>query len=177
MAEQYSDVDKVMDGIGRLIDGFSFRLKGRDESIGKDMVTTAAQGIADMCANQIDWDGARFPSNEEKYAAYKTRVYGVHEPAYGFRTGQTFSLESLMGEYQISTNEVTMKYGTDWIPTRASAGNIQDSDRKATDREKLGWLMETGNIDVYRIGDVVILDVMEVVREGWREYLRDRGWR
>lgn len=174
---EVSNIDQVCTWIDDVINSIDFTRPGEDESIGKDVAVSIAQEIADDAAEQMEPDGTPFPANEAKYAAWKGRKYGMQEPAYGYRTGQMLSLESLIGEVDVKADEVTMTYGKDLPPTRSSAsGYISDQDKAVTDRQKMGWMKDKG-VNIYKLSDLVRQRAFELIREWFARVIREKGGR
>ncbi|WP_165251178.1 hypothetical protein [Paludisphaera soli] len=173
-----SNVDSLAARIKALIDSFDFTRPGIEQSMGEDAAHAVAEDIASSAAElQEEPTGGGFPSNEPGYARRKAEKYGVGDPAYGFRTGQTFSLESLLGDVRVGSDEVEMQYGTGRPPERSGAsGYISEADKAVTDREKMGFLTAGANpIHPYEIGPYAREAVREIMAEGLRKHLESEG--
>lgn len=169
-----SNVDAVAKHVEDLIATFDFTRPGIEESMGKDALHAIAEDIASSAAAlQANPTGDPFPDNEPEYAEYKARKYGMHPPAYGFRTGQTFSLESLLGEQSIGPDSAEMRYGTGQPPSRSSAsGYISEADQEITDIEKMYFLTNGADpIHPYEIGPYAEEAIRDVMEEGLRKHL------
>ena len=136
--------------------------------MGKDAAKAVAERIAEAAADQKTTDDEPFPNNAPEYAAWKDKKYGVGPDAYGRRTGQMLSLESLLGEVDVSGDEVTIRYGTGQAPERSSASSyISESDKSITDIEKAFFITNSGGkrVTFYKAGAAGREAVAEVLRE------------
>lgn len=160
-----SNLDDVMGQLNRFLESFDFTRPGIESSMGKDAAHAVAEAIAQAAADQKTTDGEPFPDNEPKYADWKDRKYGVGNPAYGRRTGQMLSLQSLLGNVDVAPDEVTLTYGTGEAPERSVASNyIGEGDKKVTDKQKADYNNERMN-NFYKIGEAGRAAVVEVMRE------------
>ena len=162
-----SNLDHVMGQLKQFINSFDFTRPGIEGSMGKDAAHAVAERIAEAAADQKTTDGEPFPDNAPEYAAWKDEKYGVGPNAYGRRTGQMLSLESLLGEVEVSGGEVTIRYGTGQAPTRSSAsGYISESDKSTTDIEKAFFITNQGKrLTFYKAGAAGREAVVEVLKE------------
>lgn len=133
--------------------------------MGLDAAHAVAEAIAEAGADQRTTDDEPFPSNEPKYAEWKDKKYGVGNPAYGRRTGQMLSLQSLRGKIDVTPHEVTLAYGTGEAPERSSAsGYINDADKAITDKKKAEYNHEKMG-RFYKVGKSGRERVVEVMKE------------
>lgn len=136
--------------------------------MGRDAAKAVAERIAEAAADQKTTDDEPFPNNAPEYAAWKDKKYGVGPDAYGRRTGQMLSLESLLGEVDVTRDEVTISYGTGQAPERSSAsGYINESDKSITDIEKAFFVTNQGGkrLKFYKAGAAGREAVVEVIKE------------
>lgn len=176
--------DSNLDAVRRAVELAVFQFDFESRAAGGGTVGEACQRIIaeDIHESaqdvQADPMGQDFPDNDDDYAEFKERVYGRTGRSYGFRTGQTLSVESLMGELSTNGKEATMSYGTGQVVTRSDGGNgyVGDSDRDATDVEKMGYLMDSGRqaIDVYKVGPYAEARAAEAVADALSMHLKEK---
>lgn len=168
------NLDTVMGQLTAIINSFDFTRPGADESLGKDCAMAIAQDIVDQSARQQTPDQQDFPRNAPEYAEWKGKKYGFPPPAYGYRTGQTLSLNSVAGEIDVRPDEVVLKYGKGQPPNRSSASEyITDADKSITDIEKMYFAFAQRGIDVMKIGPDARDAVMAEVREALTKHLQE----
>jgi hypothetical protein len=170
MASVKSNADQVAGWIDRVIDGFSFALPGEDQSLGRDLAGIAAQGMIDRSVPDArSPDGGTWPANEPTYASWKRKKFDADQP--GILSGQMLSLESMMGEVNVSADRVEMTYGTGTTPTRARSGAaLTAGQRQATDRQKAEWFTEGGR-RFYGLDENIAAEVVAHAGERFGEYL------
>ena len=158
-----------------LVETFDFSLPGRDQSLGRDVAVRIAAQIAERCAKGVDPEGKPWKPNAPGYASYKRVRYNVYQP--GELGGQMTSLESLVGQPEISRDEITMKYGTGERPARASRSGTQlrESETTATDREKAQYFHDSGR-EFYGLTDEDAGSVTEMLVEALGKHFRDAGF-
>lgn len=173
-----SNIDGLMASIRRKIEAFGFEVSGESGGTLADSIATViAEDIASSAAEiQANPTGGEFPENEDDYAAWKAEKYGVGGRAFGIRTGQSFSVESLRGEIEASRDDMSMTYGTGRPPdSSANSGYIADSDREVTDVEKMGWMIEKnpGEVHPYEIGPYAAAEIRDVLADGLKRHLEE----
>jgi len=142
--------------------------------MGKDCAHAIGEAIAEAAADQKQTDGVPFPKNDKDYAEMKARKYGFAPPAFGFRTGQMLSIESLLGEIEIDADRVVVRYGTGRAPERSSAsGYISEADKRTTDREKADLMHHKARkrAQFFQIGVAGRAAVLEVVKDALTRHL------
>lgn len=168
-----ASVEQVFDELTRLIQGFNFRLAGADRSMGRDLCRTIAGQIQIRAATESRGAGSRWKENTEKTKKGKEK-YGwpENDGKPNFRTGQMLSLESLLGNPEVSEHEVTMTYGTGSPPVSgySPSGHISKHDRDVTDVQKAGWAVEHDR-PFYEIDDLIVDAVVEEVEKHLVAYL------
>lgn len=141
-ASNIADVISFLDGF---VDSFNFTRPGNDQSLGRDIANKVVERIYDRSLDQRAGPGGPWDKNEPKYAKWKDKNYGVAEP--NSRTGQMLSHQSLFGRTKIDPEQVTMIYGLDEPPVRATFGTPTEKqfeqDRKVTDVQK-AYFAHTG---------------------------------
>jgi hypothetical protein len=165
-----SNGDDISDLVDDLVATFDFTRAGKEQALGKELAHAAAESIRDRCMQGLDPDGNPFKSNEKEYAKYKRRRYDAVQP--GILGGQMFSLESTVGQPNISADKVEMVYGTGSLPP-ANARNgvpLYPSERTATDREKAEYFTASGR-EFYKLNEDDAEAVMDVAAEAITEYL------
>lgn len=177
-ASSSSNIDGLMASIRRKIDAFGFESRGRNGgTIGDEIATAVAEDIASSAEEvQANPTGGEFPENEEDYAKWKAERYGVGSRAFGLRTGQTFSVESLRGEVEVDGEAMSMTYGTGRPPDGSSkSGYIADSDRETTDVEKMGWLISknAGQVHPYEVGPYAAAEIKDILADGLKRHLEE----
>jgi hypothetical protein len=141
MADLESNIDDIEQWIDGIVSAVDFTRPGKDQSLGRDLAGIVAEEIQVRTAgNSQSADGSPLKDNEPRYAAYKARKYNVHQAL--VRTGQLLSLQSLIGETTITSDEVSMRYGVGEAPKSGSTGYISDADKKVTDREKAEYVSD-----------------------------------
>lgn len=176
-----SNINEVAKWLDDTIDGVSFELPGSgpDPTLGHACARAVAKDIHDSAKDvQQEPDATEFPENDDRYAAYKDAKYGRTGRAFGFRTGQTFSMESLMGTISVQPNEVEMAYGTGRPVSKADGGNgyVSESDKDQTDIEKMYLLTNVAakRIDPYKIGPYAEAEIVEILAEGLERHIKSR---
>lgn len=152
-----------------LMDGFSFQIPGKDQSLGRDLAGIAAQGIVDRSVTEQagpNFQGWR--ANDPKYTARKQKEFGVD--LIGVRTGQMLSLESVMGQTTVGDDEVEMKYGTNTPASRSSTGMGKLKADEPTDTQKAGWFTDGGR-EFYELGDVDAEAIYDAATKALEDYL------
>lgn len=151
-----------------LMEGFDLTIPGKDQSLGRDLAGLAAQGIIDRSINeQTDANFQSWRQLERTYKARKLKKFGVD--LIGVRSGQMLSLESVMGDTEVSANDVTMRYGTGTAPTSSSSGGELDDD-EPTDTQKAEWFTEGGR-EFYEIDSVDAEAIYDEVAKALEDYL------
>jgi hypothetical protein len=168
MGFHYSDdyVDQLCDQIEELVETFGFESAGVEgKSLADDAVHAVAESISEDCREGKAPDGSEWAPNKEPYRSWKAKKYGVHDP--GYLTGQTLSIESLVGEVEVTNDRVTMTHGVGAV----------DEDG-VTDREKGIWLTEGDEKQgreprpFYALNDDRSKAVVDVLSEGLGRHLR-----
>jgi hypothetical protein len=148
-----STIAEVTAWLQDLADSFDFTRTGNDQSLGRDVMKLAAKRTHDRAFVNRTGFGTAWPPNSETpsrwapegYRAWKEKNYGTPEP--NSRTGQMLSQLSMEGRSTIAPKQVTMIYGTDTPPTRATFGNpspkLLARDQNVTDTFKAS-LAHTG---------------------------------
>lgn len=165
-----SNVDQVNAWLKQVVDGFTWTLTLEAHSLGEDCAHIIADGIAVRSANNEGAQGIWY-ANEPKYAEWKSAKYGVPNPAPNRRTGQMLSLDSLLGTVTITTDRVTMQYGTGTTPTRSSASSYFDAntDGAVTDRQKAEW--NSDKRPFFELDDQISDAVFDFIEETIEDYL------
>lgn len=177
MAAQFElDPDSVADLVEAVIDTYDWTLPGEaGQSLGRDLAVTVADGMAERSNRGLGVDGSPLKANEPKYARYKLARYGVDRP--GELSGQTFSLLSMLGTVEVGPADVAMSYGLGTPPTRATSRTGQAMrpwELKATDREKAGYLGDSGR-DFYGLDEDIKAKVVAQAGERFLRHLTDAG--
>jgi hypothetical protein len=171
MAQVHSNGDEIAAWLDAVVAGFDFTLPGIDQSLGRDLARTAAQGMIDRAVDEgKDPDGAPLKPNAEPYRSWKRKKYSVEAPL--VRTGQMLSLESMMGETSVSADRIDMVYGTGEAPTRGSTGYISESDKKVTDRQKAAYVTDGGR-RFYEFDRQIASAIVAQAGEAFGRYLED----
>lgn len=170
-----SNIDDILKQAMEFIDSFNFERPGVEGSLGKDCAHAVAERIADLAATeQRTSDNEDFPDNEPRYADWKNRKYNTSKPAFGIRTGQMLSIQSLLGDVEVEPGRVTMSYGTGQAPDRSGASDyISESDKRTTDREKAGYISK--RVEFYKAGSEGRAAVVEVVKEALDKAIREEN--
>jgi hypothetical protein len=135
--DEYSNIDEVIAALDKIVEGFGFDLTTGDKDLGQDCAGIFAEDVQALGAQGIGSEG-EWPANEDEYAAYKERVYGVVERP-NVRTNQMLSQDSLQN-HETSHEVVDLIYGTGEPPRDGVAGRpVKAADKKVTDREKAGY--------------------------------------
>jgi hypothetical protein len=148
-----SNIAQVVAWLDGFVDSFDFKRPGNDESLGRDVANLGVQRIQDRSLQDRTGFGTAWAPNSETpshwapqgYRKWKEDNYGVGEP--NSRTGQMLSQQSLFGRTRVESKQVTMVYGTDKPPDRATFGSpdakLLARDQKVTDTFK-AYLAHTG---------------------------------
>lgn len=177
MSDDRINFDQHVAWFKDLVDGFNFKLPGKDESVGKDLANLAAQRMTDRSEQQQGGPaGDIWLANEPRYAAWKAKKHNVH--AVGVLTGQMLSHESMLGTLDVQSEEVTMKYGTGDPAKRFRGGESYDVENPPTDRQKAQWFEEGGR-KFYGLDENISTELANLAGEALDEYLaeRDGGYR
>jgi hypothetical protein len=173
-----SNVDAVVASLKRFLDGYNFTRPGKDQSLGRDIVTTIALGIQERSVQDKASATDLWPANTAEVATRKAKDYGVIDQP-NVETGQMLSLPSLKGtETAIEPDRITMKYGTGQVPTRTATNQGKVKANPKTDREKAHYA-HTGQSSkgvirkFYEADDKIAGDVREECRENLNGYIRD----
>jgi hypothetical protein len=182
---QNSNIDQITAWLGAWIQTVDFKLPGRGQGLGEDIVHAIAGGMQKRASqDQSDADGNPWAPNSttpskwypQGYAAWKEQNYGwVDQP--GYRTGQTWSLLNLIGTTTIGTHEIIMRGGLPSAPSTSAAptGLLSAQDAKATGLDKLRWAHEsTANKPArggYAIADADVTEVMVLCTESVTAYV------
>jgi hypothetical protein len=165
--------DEVGAWLDELVQSYDFTRPGEDGSLGQDLARVVAQGVIDRTvAQQQAADGSQLRENEPRYRARKKKLYQVDQP--GLRTGQMLSLTSVLGEVDVTADEVTLRYGIGEAPTSSSTGFISEADKRVTDRDKAGWFTEGGR-PFYALDETINTEVAEHAGEALGTHLREHG--
>jgi hypothetical protein len=170
---QTSNIDQVAESLRMFLDAFNFQRPGKDQSLGRDIVTDVALGIQERSVQEKRGADADWAPNEPEYAEQKGKDYGVFDQP-NVRTGQMLSLPSLKGaDTRIEPDSIEMVYGTGQPPTGTGTGApLKPADTKVTDRDKAGFAHD--NARPFYEADQAIADrVRETCRENLNEYIRD----
>lgn len=153
-----------------LIDGFDFTIPGKDQSLGRDLASSAALMISDRSiSEQGNAQGSPWAPNAPKYAKMKQDKHGVYNV--GILTGQMLSLESMKGETTVEANEVAMIYGTNTEPAKfATYGTLKDDE--PTDREKAEWFADGGR-EFYELSEDDANNLIIEAAEALADYLEN----
>jgi hypothetical protein len=190
-----SNIGDVTAWLDKFVDRFDMQRQIGPRSLGRDIAHKAVELIQDRSLQERTGHGTAWPPNSETpskyqpegYKGWKEKHYGTGDP--NSRTGQMLSKESLYGRTKVEAKQVTMVYGTDTPPTRATFGtptpNQLARDQKVTDTFK-AYLAHTGQSKkkivrpFYQLIDSDGPEVMEVARERLVEYInqtnRDNGY-
>lgn len=181
MSEYTSNIDALAAKIQEAIDSFGFRsaAPGGSGDLGEACAKAVAEDIHSSALDgQEEPDGTQFPDNEDRYAAMKAAKYGRTGRSFGFRTGQTLSVESLMGQVEASDDELTMRYGTGRIVSQSDGGSgyVADSDRQQTDIEKMYILtnLAAKRIDVYKVGPYAEKEIKILQAQALERHIKSR---
>lgn len=157
-----SNIDQVEKWIDEFLVSVAFDRPGAEQSLGRDLAGTVAQGIADAGLDRAEApDGTAWAPNEPKYAAKKAQRYKISQHAPNYRTGQMLSIQSLLGQPLIRAEEVEMQYGTGEPPTRTATGvPLDPSDEMITDIEKA--LINSKKRPFYMLSDGIADDCLEL---------------
>lgn len=175
-----SNVNEVAKWLEDTINSFGFDSDGPGgETIGAACARAIAEDIQSSAVEvQAEPDGRDFPDNDDKYAAFKAQKYGRTGRAFGVRTGQLFSTESLMGSVKVSGDEMEMGYGTGKPVSTGAGGSgyVSSSDRDQTDIEKAVIITSLAKkrIDFYKLGPYAEVEVFEIVAEGLERHIKSR---
>lgn len=137
-----SNADEAHAWLDRVVDSFDFARPGVEGSLGRDLAVAAAEGMVERSiVDQTERTGSPFLANEPIYARWKAAKYDAHQP--NVRTGQMLSLQSMLGDVDISPEDVALRYGTGQPPASAFSGvALSESDRSITDIEKAFFASE-----------------------------------
>jgi hypothetical protein len=138
-----TNISKVVAWLDQFVDGFDFTRPGKDQSLGRDAKSKAAQLIHDR--SLIDRTGfltAWQPNSEtptkwhpQGYRQWKGENYGTGSP--NNRTGQMLSKASMEGRSTVEAKQFTMIFSTDKSTDKARFGNPTAKqlarDQKVTD--------------------------------------------
>lgn len=176
-----SNIDAVAAKVQAAIESFGFNARSADggETVGEACARAVAEDIASSAVDlQQTPKGDEFPDNDPDYAEMKERKYGRAGRSYGIRTGQTLSVESLMGQVEATDDTLTMRYGTGKPPSHAVGGSglVTPADQKATDIEKAEWLTRSNprTIDFYQVGPYAEKDVKEIVARSLKAHIEQK---
>lgn len=121
-----------------LVATFDFTRAGAEESMGKDAAHIVGEGILDRSIQEQGGPDGAWLANDPDYTDWKREHYNVD--LIGVRTGQMFSLPSLLGDVDIQPMTVTIRYGTGLPPTSSMASSyLSQEDTSITDTEK-AWI-------------------------------------
>lgn len=167
-----SNIDDVARWLDEVVDTIDFELPGADRSLGRDLAGVVANGIIDRSVpDALDPDANPWAPNEEHYAAWKKKEYDADQP--GVLTGQMLSLQSMMGETQVTSDAVEMVYGTNTAATRARNGaDPPKAKEPPTDRQKAGWFTDGGR-EFFGLDEEIADDCVEAMGEGIDRYLTE----
>jgi hypothetical protein len=183
-----SNIGQVTAWLEGWVDSFNFARPGKDQSLGRDIAMKVVDRI--QTRSLTDRKGAKdtWPPNSEKpsrwhpegYRKWKDDNYGIGEP--NSRTGQMLSQLSLYGRTRIDSKLITMIYGINQPPTRATFGDPGEKnferDKKVTDTFK-AYLAHTGQSrqqikrPFYEVDESDGQAVMELCQENLAEYITD----
>lgn len=175
-----SNIDEIGSWLDQLVDTYNFTRPGTDQSLGRDLAGVVAQGIQDRTvADQTDANGGPLKPNEPKYAKWKAKRFDAHQPL--VRGGQMLSLQSLIGEVEVTADEVIMHYGTgDEEPLVSSTGAVMPRtihkqigavEPAPTDREKAEW--NSDDRPFYALDDKIGEAVRDAAAAALGEHLAD----
>lgn len=175
-----SNVNEVNAWLKKVVAGFNFDLTVESESLGKDCANIIAEEIAVRSADGRGADGY-WPENTNTpspqlgglgYRDWKQLKYGVGKP--NIRTGQMISIESLLGTVTVTTDAVTMLYGTGDPPTRSAASSYFNprTDGAITDIEKAYFCSVAYARPFYELDDDMASIVFRHIEETLAEYLQ-----
>jgi hypothetical protein len=183
-----SNIGQVVAWLDGFVDSFDFKRPGVDQSLGRDVMNLGAQRIRDRSLQDRTGFGTAWPPNSETpshwapqgYRKWKEDNYGTDEP--NSRTGQMLSLLSMKGRSTVESKQVTMIYGTDTPPTRATFGNpdpkLLARDQKVTDVQK-AYFAHTGQSKkkivrpFYQLIDDDAEAIVELCQENLNDLIRD----
>ncbi len=149
MATQiFDNLDQVHAWIRQSVLDFGFHLDDNGQSLGETCAGDVADGIRLRAITEKRGAYVQWDDNEEKYAEWKEKKYGIPVGFPNFRTdvspGSMLSPESLQGTRTVSQHEVVMLYGMGLPPTTSRTGYTNNDDTKRTDREKAGYAVTAG---------------------------------
>lgn len=181
MSDDYtSNIDGLAAKIQAAIESFGFRSHAAEGgTVGDACAEAVAEDIASSAVDlQQTPDGHEFPDNTDAYAKFKDRKYGRSGRAYGIRTGQTFSVESLKGHVEMSDEDLKMRYGTGKPPSRAVGGSgyLSPSDQQTADVEKAYYLTNTmpKPIDFYKVGPYAEKEIKAIQAQSLQAHIKDK---
>jgi hypothetical protein len=153
------NVDQLYNDIHDFVDGFNFTTQVEVKSLALDCAGVIADGIIarsidDQSAAEGSWDALN-----EKYKEWKVKKYGVG--LIGVRTGQMLSLNSVLGEIEITPELATVLYG------KALADPEDDT---ITDIEKAYFFSERRPF--FELDDKITDELFARIEELLETYLR-----
>jgi hypothetical protein len=184
-----SNIGQVVAWLDKFVDSFDFKRPGNDQNLGRDIAHKAVELIQDRSLVDRTGFGTAWQPNSETphppwqpqgYRKWKEDNYGVGEP--NSRTGQMLSKKSLFGRTAVDSKQVTMIYGTDTPPDRATFGNPTakqfERDQKVTDCQK-AYFAHTGQSKkkivrpFYQLIDSDGAAIVELAQENLNDLIRD----
>ena len=166
--------DEIFAAVKAVVDSYDFTTPGEGgQTLGRNLATTAADGIAQRSAEGLDPERKAWRANELHYALYKAERYSVHRP--GELGGQMLSRTSLLGRTTLAPDAVEMRYGTGEPPRAKSARSgvaMRPGELKATDVEKGGYFTEGGR-DFYLLDDPIIDELFETASDALAAHIEE----
>lgn len=153
------NVDEVYNDIKSIVDGFSFTTQVEDKSLALDAAGVLADGIIARSIDEQKAADAAWDALNAKYKTWKVNKYGVE--LIGVKTGGMLSLDSVLGDIQITPELVTILYGK---------GTPDRDDPSITDIEKAFFFSERRPF--FELDDAITDRIFELIEKRLEEYLR-----
>jgi hypothetical protein len=161
------NVDQVYADIKDFVDGFNFTAHIEDKSLALDAAGVMADGIIARSIDEQKPAEGSWDELKAVYKAWKAEKYGVE--LIGVLTGQMLSLNSVLGELEITPELMTLIYGKN----EPGSGHHEDTDNPdevVTDRKKAEWFSERRPF--FELDDTITDKVFERIEKLLEEYLR-----
>jgi hypothetical protein len=172
-----SNAGQVIESLEAFVDAFDFNRPGVEGSLGRDVRDRVVQGISIRSEDEHRGAGTPWKANEEKYAKWKKKRYGLAD-APNARTGGMLSRKSLIGRTTIEPDVVTMIYGTGEPPSGTTTGvKMTAQDEKVTDIEK-AYYAHTGQSvhkikrPFYELDETISKDVWDLIAMSLDHYIK-----
>lgn len=169
-----SNIDDVSQWTENIIMDFGFDSPDDQHgTVGMACADSIAEGIQELGDQMLGPDMEEWPINEPKYMKWKARNFSG-ERRTNWRTHQMLSKESLLGEVEVTRDQVTMKYGTGQVsPDEKRPDGITDTQKAELAHDPN--LPPDKRREFYAIGEVAEDHVFDTVSDALENHLQRRA--